>query len=131
MQPIILIYDLNQFPNVSFFRVQATCPSRPLRPQAGTLAPLADRHRLPPLPTHTNRPPLPSPPRPLAMSAAATHDVPASGATNKNRVVLVSIDGWGISAEKKGNAIANANTDNMTKLEKEVRNEGREEVDEC
>jgi bisphosphoglycerate-independent phosphoglycerate mutase (AlkP superfamily) len=53
--------------------------------------------------------------------ATPAYDVPAAGATNSNRVVLVSIDGWGISGEKKGNAIANAVTDNMTKLEKEVR----------
>jgi 2,3-bisphosphoglycerate-independent phosphoglycerate mutase len=43
-------------------------------------------------------------------------DTPAAGAAPINRVVLVSIDGWGISAEKKGNAIANASTPNMTQL---------------
>lgn len=54
------------------------------------------------------------------MSAANSADTPEAGAKNVNRVVLVSIDGWGISSEKKGNAILNAETPNMNKLEKEV-----------
>lgn len=34
----------------------------------------------------------------------------------ENKVCLIVIDGWGLSEEKKGNAIANANTPIMDKL---------------
>jgi len=54
-------------------------------------------------------------------AAASSHkpDEPAPGAQPRNRVVLVSIDGWGLSSEKKGNAIANAHTPNMTSLSRD------------
>ena len=37
-------------------------------------------------------------------------------ATVENKVCLIVIDGWGISDETYGNAIANANTPVMDKL---------------
>jgi len=46
----------------------------------------------------------------------AAADTPAAGAKPVNKVVLVSIDGWGLTSQVKGNAIANANTPNMTAL---------------
>jgi len=47
-------------------------------------------------------------------------DMPEAGSKPSDRVVLVSIDGWGIRKEKEGNAILNANTPNMDALEKEA-----------
>jgi len=46
-------------------------------------------------------------------------DQPSADAKPVNKVVLVSIDGWGLSKEKNGNAILNAETPNMDKLSKE------------
>lgn len=45
---------------------------------------------------------------------------PAGPHTVKNKVVLVSIDGWGVAPAAPGNAIANAKTPNMTHLSKTV-----------
>ena len=50
---------------------------------------------------------------PIAMSAASAS---ASSPAVSNPVVLVSIDGWGHSANTKGNAIAAASTPHMTRL---------------
>src|SRR4051794_8589053 len=49
-------------------------------------------------------------------SPAAAADTPAPGAAPLNRVLLVSIDGWGISSNAKGNAILNAATPHMDAL---------------
>jgi 2,3-bisphosphoglycerate-independent phosphoglycerate mutase len=53
------------------------------------------------------------------MSSASGADQPAAGSKNTQKVVLVSIDGWGLSSEKQGNAIANATTPNMIALSKD------------
>ena len=57
-------------------------------------------------------------------SSSSSDDFPSSipdGTTVQN-VLLVSIDGWGLSKTKQGNAILNAPTPNMDKLANQVRN---------
>lgn len=49
-------------------------------------------------------------------SSSAQADAPAAGAKPLNKVLLVSIDGWGLSSASKGNAILNASTPNMDAL---------------
>jgi hypothetical protein len=56
------------------------------------------------------------------MSSASSDDFPSSvpDASSVQNVLLVSIDGWGLSKKQDGNAILNAQTPNMDKLANDV-----------
>ena len=54
----------------------------------------------------------PFPSTPLSPMSLSSGDL-------RNKVCLVVIDGWGVSKELQGNAIANAKTPFMTRLSKE------------
>lgn len=55
------------------------------------------------------------------MSSSADNPSVGDNFTPREKVVLIAIDGWGFTSQTKGNAIHQANTQNMDRLAKQVK----------